>query len=234
MLYLGGKGRTKKAIRDVILERAETRVNLLEPFIGGGSSFEALAPHFERLAAGDSHEDLMLMWTAVAAGWEPPVKVTEAEYAEQRRSAPSALRGFVGFGCSYGGKWWGGYARNKYTDGGVRSHPDYYASLAARSVLRIAPLLTRADLRRASFEEWDPVPGTVVYADPEYAGTTRYKVAFDSAHFWNVMAKWRARGCQVFVSEYAAPPGWTSIWRHEQRRKVSGGTGANTVEQLWI
>ena len=24
-----------------------------------------------------------------------------------------ALTGFVGFGCSFGGKWWGGYAKDK-------------------------------------------------------------------------------------------------------------------------
>jgi hypothetical protein len=52
------------------------------------------------------------MWQALMRGeTEPFADVTEAEYATLKTAAPSARRGFVGFGASFGGGWFNGYGR---------------------------------------------------------------------------------------------------------------------------
>jgi len=236
MLYLGGKGRCGKAITEVILSTTPRRETLVEPFLGGGSVARHLAPHFASVLAGDTHEDLMLMWQAAAAGWVGPRSVTETEYAAARNMAPCALRAFIGFGCSYGGKWWGGYARPR-GDRPCRTHPDYYARLASEDVASLGAILSRARLERTTYETWerDIDERCVVYADPPYANTTGYKSdrEFDHAAFWITMQRWHDRGAHVFVSEYHAPDGWCSIWTKDQRRKVSGGTGDMTREHLF-
>jgi DNA adenine methylase len=232
MLYLGGKGRLGKPLTEAILSMTDKRETYVEPFIGGGNLFRHIAPHFRTVHAGDSHEDLMLMWNAVANGWIPPDTVSEAEYRAQRHASSSALRGLVGFGCSFGGKWWGGYARSKCNGN------DYYARHAARSVSDIARLMppnVKGSMKRCSFEAWTPVitADCVIYADPPYAKTTGYKGGFDHDEFWRTMTHWTDIGATVFVSEYVAPSGWEAVWRKEQRRKVSGGTGAMTHESLF-
>jgi DNA adenine methylase len=203
------------------------RNHYYEICLGGGKSIIHLAPHFKHVHAGDVHEDLMLMWQAAANGWIPPSMVSEEEYQRIRREPASALRGFAGFGCSFGGKWWGGYARNK-----TRRN---YAQSASKQVQTIASLMKSCDveLRIASFQDWKPEPDSVVYADPPYRGTTAYHNKFNSDFFWKTMEEWSRQGVQVFVSEYTAPPHWKSIWTMNKRRTVSGGTGSMTTEHLF-
>ena len=229
MLYMGGKGRIGKHIAKTILDYTDRRDHYYEICLGGGSSFAHLAQHFEHVHAGDVHEDLMLMWQAAAKGWIPPSSVSEEEYRNIRHTEPSALRGFIGFGCSFGGKWWGGFARSK------QNGNDYYAKHASKSVIEIGALMhsRSAELRIASFLDWAPESNAVVYADPPYRSTTAYKNKFDSDCFWLTMTEWATRGVRVFVSEYAAPSNWKSIWSKDQRRKVSGGTGSMTTEHLF-
>ena len=102
--YLGGKTRLAKHIANAILTDTPNRKTYLEPMIGGGSVFAAMAPHFDFAVGADIHPDLILMYQALAQGWLPPTYVTEEEYQTLKHDPePSALRGFVGFGCSFGG-----------------------------------------------------------------------------------------------------------------------------------
>jgi DNA adenine methylase len=68
------------------------------------------------------------MWRKCLEGWIPPTSVTEEEYQQIKQNPDlydSALVGFVGFACSFSGKWWGGYCRNSrgrnYTKAGSNS-----------------------------------------------------------------------------------------------------------------
>jgi DNA adenine methylase len=233
MLYMGGKGRLGRHLCEQVLANTNRRRRYVEPFLGGGNFYKHIASHFAEVYVGDIHKDLMLMWNAAALGWTPPGAVSEAEYKRVRASEPSPLRGFVGFGCSFGGKWWGGYARSQCNG------DDYYARHAAKSVLEISKILppnVRGALCRQSYEAWTALiaDDCVVYADPPYAKTTGYKGGFDHGEFWRVMTHWSDIGAHVFVSEYVAPLGWRSIWMKEQRRKVSGGTGDMTQEHLFV
>ena len=60
------------------------------------------------------------MWKALQQGWEPPDLVTfeDYEYVRAHQDENPALTAFVGFGCTFGAKWFGGYARD--VRGGVR------------------------------------------------------------------------------------------------------------------
>jgi len=115
MQYQGGKSRIAKALAGKIRELYPTTTEIWEPFCGGGAVTLELAEVGFRVHASDSHEDLILMWQALMRGETAPfADVTEAEYAELKTAAPSARRGFVGFGASFGGGWFGGFGRHNY------------------------------------------------------------------------------------------------------------------------
>lgn len=217
MRYMGGKSRLAKSIRDVVISRVEsTRVTYWEPFVGGCGSFEVIAPEFERAVGSDTHEDLILMWQAVSKGWNPPTEVTPEKYALLRDAAiPAAIRGFVGFGGSFGGKWFGGYAKGGYTSTG---EPRNHLAESARNVLKTQQKLSECNVefRNVPYTEITPEPGDVVYCDPPYAGTTEYNSSgFDSDAFWTWCDGLVDQGVQVFVSEYTAPDHWTEVFRKE-------------------
>lgn len=230
MQYLGGKSRIAAEICKAVLANTRKRHVYLEPFLGGGAVFYHMSPHFQIALGGDAHEDLMLMWQAAAEGWEPPETMSETEYYDLKRSAPSPLRGFAGFGCSFGGKWWGGYARQ------ARGYN--YAKGAKNSICKIARTLPpnrEGFLKHAPYEFWDVNEDFVVYADPPYQGTTKYSKDLNHDAFWNKMREWSDRGATVFISEYRAPDDWVSIWNRGQKVLVSGGTSSvENTEHLFV
>jgi DNA adenine methylase len=222
--YLGGKQRIARSIARVVLATTDRRSRYVEPFLGGGSVMRALAPHFADAVAGDWSEDVCLLWQAVRDGWEPPTSVTEAEYEALRRSPPSALRGFVGFGCSFGGKFFGGFAR------GSRN----YASLSAAPVERARGAASSLRLvARRDYGDWDGEvgPDSVVYCDAPYAETTGYassRGGFCHDRFWRTCDAWVDRGAHVYVSEQRGPAHWNILWEHPHRKRVAGCTGVLT------
>lgn len=207
MQYLGGKARIVKHIAPLLTAHATASNTYWEPFLGGGSVAAVVAPYFSRAVLSDAHPDLMLLWAALAEGWEPPAAVSEEEYRALRSSPPSPLRSFAGFGASFGGKWFGGYAR---------PHPRQMDKVGSNrtTLLRKIKAIRGAELRTCGFAEISPAAGDVVYLDPPYAGTTGYKGtgSFDSAALWATAERWSAEGVRVFVSEFDAPPGWAPVW----------------------
>lgn len=223
MQYMGGKGRIAKILAKVMLPLCRGRDGYLEPFVGGGYTFSEMGPHFQYRAAGDVMPDVVLYWKAVANGWLPPERITREEYAELRYAEPSALRAFAGFGCSFGGKWFAGYASQTVD----ARHPHGHTSVGSRkSTVKKAQAFTGATIRHCGYEAWKFNPTrVVVYCDPPYAGTTTYSGTdgWDVDRFWEWARVCSESGALVFVSEYAAPGGWEPIWS----RSVKGSLAAH-------
>ena len=171
-----------------------------------------LASEFQEVEASDTHEDLIMLWESLKEGWQPPNIISEKQYNKIRTASPSALRGFVGFGvASWGGKWFGGYAR-----GGARN----YADESRRSLLRDIQKMKNVVFYCRDYRSIEVASDDVVYADPPYSNTTGYGGSFDSTGFWNTMASWIEVGAHVFVSEYVAPVPWFPIFEVTRTRDM--------------
>lgn len=147
------------------------------------------------------------MLRGVQSGYSLPESVTEDEYRAVRdnKDADPILAGFVGFGCSFGGKWFGGYARNKIGTN--------YAAQSKKSLLRDMATLSGAEFLCHDYRGV-PIPrNAVVYADPPYNNTTGYSVGkFDTDEFWKCMRLIAQTGHTVFISEQTAPDDFVAIW----------------------
>lgn len=229
---MGGKGRQAKHLAPILSGYAANSTAYYEPFVGGGSIFERVAGHAPISIASDAHLDLMFMWQALLDGWQPPTILTKDEYEQLRNGPPSALRGFAGFGLSFGGKWFGGYAAN------ARGRD--YCGPARRVVLRKASAMrdAKARVRWMDYRQLDPMPRSIIYCDPPYANTTRYvgMPAFDSANFWSLAADWAESGCAVFVSEYTVPSNssFACVWHNDALQTLSRKTNTERrTERLY-
>jgi DNA adenine methylase len=232
MRYLGGKTKQAKAICDVLA--AERYPLVWDAFVGGGSITAELGrrlPSTTTLLATDANRDLTDMWKAVRSGWLPPLlgrNLTDEEYVWFRAAASSPLRTFVGFACSFGGKWFGGLARD--SSGG------FFYEQGRRLLAKKAK-----DLSTVIFEHCDfltaplPPPGTLVYCDPPYEGTTGYSGVppFDSAAFWLRCRDIVAAGSKVFVSEFKAPSYCEPVWSRPRKSSVTRDDHAVLPETLF-
>lgn len=224
MQYMGGKGRQAKHVVAAILADTDLRGVWYEPFCGSCFVTAEAAPHFVRLVAADAHPDLIMMWLGLQSGWVPPDSVTREEYAALRHAEPSALRAFVGFGCSFGGKWFGGYASNNRGD-------DFVGAARRGCLLKSSLMGGKTEFYNIPFGTTTPPPGTVVYCDPPYAGTTGYATgAFDHGSFYATLREW-AVSCPVYVSEYTDPIGapFREVWRRAHAGSLKRGENARPI-----
>lgn len=212
MRYMGGKSRNAKEISEIILAETNIRSHYYEPFIGGASVFANLAPHFVKATGSDAHEDLILLYNAVMDGWRAPDVITESEWRLQKNMEPNALRGYVGFAASFGGRWFESVARSGTNpDREVLSHSPASLYSLRKKILDSG---VRVKFRHSNYDDIYYRSNSVIYCDPPYIGTKPYNgiMPFDHARFWNVMDELVEDGCKVFVSEYTAPDGWKSVW----------------------
>lgn len=146
------------------------------------------------------------MLNGVKDGYELPEVISEEDYKYIRnnKDEDKVLSGFVGFGCSFGGKWFGGYARNKTGTN--------YAAQSKRSLLNDMSGLMDAKFTCKDYRYVELPENCVVYADPPYNNTTGYsKEKFDSDDFWGYMRD-ISKNHIVFISEQNAPDDFMSIW----------------------
>lgn len=217
MQYFGGKQRISKELAGYMQPFVNKAEAYWEPFVGGASVCSKIV-HDKRYAS-DANVALITMWKALQAGWIPPEIVTEDEYRDtkNKRDENDPMTAFIGFGCSFAGKWYGGYARNK--------NGTNYARGAKNS-------LRRKDVSGVTFSAHDfaairPSPNDVVYCDPPYQGTTGYGATgkFDWKRFWDWVADVSCRGVIVFVSEYIAPPGFSVAWETQTKTDIRDKDG---------
>jgi DNA adenine methylase len=234
--YVGSKKRIAKRLLKEIQSRKGDRSVYWEPFCGGLNSFSVVAPHFTRAFASDAHPDLILMWQAIQDGWVPPSVITEEKYQALRNASPSAIRGFAGMGGSFGGKWFGGYARGGFnSDGTPRNHQRESADAALRRILELSG--TDVTFRNADYSDGRADSRFVVYCDPPYASTLGYRgtAEFNHSAFWEWCREQSRSGALVLVSEYSAPEDFPCVAEFSHRMSVAlSGDRKTTAEKLFV
>lgn len=172
----------------------------------------------------DSNPALIALYQAVQNGWDPPSTLSSADYAHAKTLPDSdPLKAFAGFGCSFGGKWFGGYARS-----GSRNFAEATKRIVKRDVLLLVERgCAFACIDFLSVEPFDC--GCVLYLDPPYRGSTGYRFAFDSAAFDRRVTAW-SQFTHVFVSEYELPDG-IELLRFNKKLSVCQGQKANPRDE---
>ena len=202
MQYLGGKSDIAGRIANLLPTRWEPRV--WEPFCGGCSVSVRLNRLCGTLLCSDIHKPLIAMWKALQEGWTPPRKLTEEDYQRAKMLPDSdPLKAFAEFGCSFGGKSWGGFAGQEYVK-------------TSRQVV----IDQGTSLYDVTFQRFDFLSGIIpgeldiIYCDPPYASTESYSAVgeFNHPHFWDVCRAWASCGVDVYVSEYTAPEDAECVW----------------------
>ncbi len=223
MQYFGGKQRIVKYILPILKDLRKPDQVYFEPFVGGANVIIGME---NRRIGSDAHPDLIMLLNAVKDGtFAYPSEVTEEDYQRLRNEEPSALRAFVGFGCSYSGKWFGGFAR-----AGDRK---YYLN-AENSLKKKAQSMGGIEFYYRDYREWIP-KDWLIYCDPPYRCTTKiHGIKFDSDEFWEVMRQWSVDNT-VVVSEYEAPDDFKCIKEMKTKTDISGKAGKyERIERLFM
>ena len=212
MRYLGGKFRIQKEIAEVINELKNKNQTYFEPFVGSCWIIQNIQG---KRIASDGCVPLIAMYRKLQKGWIPPEEVSKEEYYFWKKSKRifNPMKAFVGFGCSFKGKYYGGYARsNKKRN---------YCLNARNSLLKKLPLIKDVNFIFGNYQEHQP-KDLFIYCDPPYKNTTNYnyfKQNFNHKLFWNTIRIWSKQN-QVIVSEYQAPKDFHCIKEIKNNQRI--------------
>ena len=237
MMYQGGKSRIAKPISEVIneisrrqksysqtdcasnRERERERETVLVSLFCGACSVESiLAPKFDRVICNDNHYYLIQMLKGIQSGYELPDSITKEEYCyiKNHKDNDPILTGFVGFGCSFGGKWFGGYGQGFNSKGGRRN----YCDEGKRGTVQTLSTMQHVEFTCKDYRDVELPENCIIYADPPYSNTTGYSGnKFDSNAFWEY-AREVSKTHLMFISEQTAPDDFVSIWEKSITRTL--------------
>lgn len=164
-------------------------------------------------------------------GYVLPDNVSEEQYyyTKQHKDEDEVLTGFIGFGVSFGGRFFEGYARS-------HTEKRNYAKTAKQSLLRDKEKLKDVVFTCMDYKDVVLPEGCIIYADPPYYGTKQIgNKKFDTQAFWEY-AREVSKTHLMFISELSAPDDFISIWHKEITRTldVNKNNQFKATENLFI
>jgi DNA adenine methylase len=233
MRYTGNKSRIAKYILPIILKDRKPNQWFVEPFVGGANITDKVEGF--RLAS-DYNKHLIKFYKALQDGWTPPLRISKSQYEiiKQNQEQDSKMTVWAGICCSYGGKWFGGYLSDyqeskRLKNGKLPNHQDE----ARRGLITQIPNLMSVHFIYSDYKDLDIPPNSIIYCDPPYEGTVKYKNGINHFEFWEWCRNKSKEGHIVFVSEYNAPIDFECVWEMELSNTLSKQNNFKSVEKLF-
>ena len=239
MKYMGSKNRIAKHLLPIMLENRNGRT-WVEPFVGGANMIDKVEG--KRIGA-DFNEYLIAMWKELQNGWTPPDFVSEEDWRDVKTHMENKYENhyiaFVRLGCSFGADWNGGYARNVRKDKPnaefLNSTTKSYCRQSKRNILKQLPNLKGVEFLYSSYQDLEIPPNSLIYCDPPYEGSTKYKDDFNHAEFWEWCRTKTKEGHQVYISEYNAPSDFECIYSSEINNTLNNtAKTTKATEKLFV
>jgi DNA adenine methylase len=223
---MGSKNKIAKHILPIMLAERKPDQWWVEPFVGGANMIDKVEGN--RLG-NDINEYLIALLISVRDGWVPPTDISKELYQNikyNKSGYPPDLVGFVGLLCSFGGKWFDGYAKD--------SLGRNYAEQGRRVLVKQSKNLSGVVFKSGSYLELVIPEKSLIYCDPPYANTKKYRDSLDHNIFWEWCRTQSKNGHTVFISEYTAPNDFICIKEIEHVSIMNKNKAKPTVEKLFI
>lgn len=234
MKYMGSKSRIAKYIVPILQEYIDkNNIKLyVEPFVGGANVIDKI--NCQEKIGNDLNEYLIEFWKEIQKGWNPldDVDMSKDYYDNVRvnkTNFPKYIVALCGLCATYNAKWFGGYAGIVHTKTGVTRN---YYDEAVRNVLKQKENLKEVNFRHGSYLDLH-LKNSLVYCDPPYKNTTKYKDDFNHDEYWHWVRS-MSKDNIVLCSEYTAPEDFKCIWEYKTIVTLDNASRSTATERLFI
>lgn len=231
---MGSKNRISKQIVPIIQSYIKDDCNgYFEPFVGGGNIIDKIV--CDNKIGNDIDKYVIAVLKGLQDGIEPPKEVSRELYLDVKNNPDKYsdfITGYIGYELSFGAKWFGGYAKRD----DAKHRGDLYSY---KSCMKQAPNLKGVQFKCTSFLDYSDLHRYVIYCDPPYKDTTKYKTQeFPYEQFYDWCRK-MAQDNIVLISEYQMPDDFECIWKKQVKitfdsNRVSNNKKDLRVEKLFI
>jgi DNA adenine methylase len=235
---MGGKIRQSKAIAKTLVDLYKGETTYYEPFMGALGSAEKVVPALyhlgvRRFVLSDNSLALVNFWRSVVYhGWTPPSTVNQEtyDYYKNNRDLNDPMTAYCGYAMSFGGKWFGGLARD-YDTHRMQANQKRATLRKAEVIKAYGVEITCCDYKTLHVNK------SIIYCDPPYSNRTKahHNTGFRADEFWE-WATNLSTSNTVVVSEFSAPEDWYPIysWGNTVVTHHLGNKNTQTDERLWL
>lgn len=170
MKYMGSKNRIAKYILPIMLEYRKKDQWWVEPFVGGANIIDKVTGN--RIGA-DNNKYLVALLQEIQKGWKPPVDVTKEIYHDcmyNKDNYFDCMVGWVGFCCSYNGRFFEGYAGKITTKNGKKRD---YIQESLNNVLKQKDNINDVCFMHSDYKDLAIPENSLIYCDPPYKNTKK-------------------------------------------------------------
>ena len=226
MQYMGSKTKISKEILPIILKGRKENQYYVELFVGGGNMIDKvdglrIGADFNKYVV----EAMISIRDNITELPKNNLEFTEEQYKQLRQNDNYKHKGYCSFAFSFGGKFMGGYSKNKKND-------DYVAR-AYRMAVKQSKNIQDVLFIHSSYDELEIPDNSIIYCDPPYENTASYKDKIDHNKFWEWSREMSKKGHKVFISEYNAPDDFECIWQKEVKTVLNKNSQDTRTEKLF-
>lgn len=230
MKYMGSKARIAKHILPIILKDRKEGQWYVEPFVGGANMIDKVDGN--RIGA-DANPYLIKALELIRDNPEL-IPRSNKEYTKEMRdlamtrNSTDPVDCLMFFACSFSAQFKGAWAIGHQGEDFVRA--------ANSNAAKQSPLIQGVSFLCALYSDIKIPIESIIYCDPPYAGTAKYKGVddFDHNNFWQWCRDKASEGHKVFVSEYSAPDDFVCVWQQELNVTVARGKPKKATEKLFV
>lgn len=232
MKYMGSKARIAKYILPIILKDRKPNQYYVEPFVGGANMIDKVCGL--RIGA-DTNPYVILALQLIRDDVKSiPNVITEDMYRDmQKNKTLDGLTGFTSFAMSFGGKFFGGYRRDKAGSNGCLENMKTQTRRSKQDAIRQSVRLKDVLFIHSSYDELEIPDNSIIYCDPPYENTTSYKDKFNHSKFWQWCRDMANKGHKVFISEYNAPYDFECIKEIKTKTVLNKNSQDERIEKLF-
>lgn len=232
MRYNGGKSIIGKRISQELLKYKGNKEIYIEPFCGALGVLRHMSKHFNICYAYDACPDIIMLWQSIKDKKFPNPNMTKELFNELKNDKnPSALRGYAGFACSFGGIWQSTYTNednNKLYQNILKYHDkiqnvifeclDYKQVLKKHNINMINNNLIN-----------------FYYMDPPYINTmcTYPTIKFNHIEFYNII---KDINDIIIISEFCTPLNinYETIWTYKRIKNSNNSKTKSSIKEYYI
>lgn len=242
--YHGGKTRIGENIADIIYktsieisDKENFRIEgYTEPFCGMLGVYRHIPELFKyhenklKYKAGDINKSVIMMWKEAQKEWNPKININEKKYYDLKFDKDSALKGFIGHQCSFGGVFFASFRHERCNKQTLEKVID--------KINDIGEELKDVSFSNGPYTKFSNLKNHIIYCDPPYQQFNRYydgdynRISFDHKEFYDWCRKMSENNI-VFVSEFKAPKDFKLI----SKNKINvnhNNTNKKNIDNLYI
>lgn len=236
MKYVGSKNKISKELAPIIQSYINSNTKgYLEPFVGGANMIDKI--QCSNKIGYDIHEELIeLLKYSQEYYYLLPNEISEDTYNEVKNNKEKYEKwyvGFIGFCATFGAKYFGGYARGFKAD---KTTPRNIPAEGIKNLKKQSPNLKNIKFIHKNFLDinTNDLKGYVIYCDPPYKDTIKYKVGtFPYEEFYQWCKDMSVHNT-VLISEYNMPDDFKCIWQKKTKCSIDSNKTSNDSKNIRI